>query len=67
MNDFESLFLNQFQDDNATLSVRRRNYDLLLKKRDEKKRNSNKKMAGEGTSKGNKGSPDMEELLFEQV
>jgi hypothetical protein len=49
------------------LSVRRRNYDLLLKKREERKRNSTKKLAGEGTSKGNKGSPDMEELLFEQV
>ncbi len=48
------------------MSIRRRNYDLLLKKRDEKKR-SRKLAAGQGTSKGNKGSPDMEELLFEQV
>lgn len=54
-----------FEDDGN--NIRRRNYDLLLKKRAEKRKNVNGKVKGQGCSKDNKHSPDMEELLFEQV
>ena len=46
-----------FQDEPEFSAIRRRNYDLLLKRRTERKNLS----AGEGSSN------NMEELLFEQV
>ena len=53
------------EEEEARIEARRRNYDLLIKRRNERQRRSKSK--SKNNTKANKAAEDVEELLLEQV
>ena len=52
--------------ENERMTDKKRNYDLLLKRRQERKQNSKKRCSGKGGNTG-ENEADVEEMLYEQV